>query len=52
MGCALGRSRNCRLKEPEGFDEWWLDMQAVADEGTAKLAETWVKSKPRIQAST
>lgn len=30
---------------PAGFDDWWDNLCAVADEGTAKLHETWTKSK-------
>lgn len=27
--------------KPEGFDDWLLDLQAVADEGVGMLAEAW-----------
>lgn len=30
---------------PAGFEDWWDNLCAVADEGTAKLHETWTKSK-------
>jgi hypothetical protein len=30
--------------KPEDFDGWLIDMTAVADEGTALLAEAWEKS--------
>jgi hypothetical protein len=33
--------------KPEAFDEWLIDMTAAADEGTALLAEAWVKA-PRV----
>ena len=26
---------------PEGFDNWWADMNAVCDEGTAALERAW-----------
>lgn len=38
--------RRPEVKAPEGFDNWWLDMQAVADEGQAKLQASWNASKP------
>jgi hypothetical protein len=30
---------------PAGFDDWWIDMQAVADEGTAAIEKAWTASK-------
>jgi hypothetical protein len=30
--------------KPDGFDEWLTDLQAVADEGVALLAEAWKNS--------
>jgi hypothetical protein len=30
--------------KPDGYDDWLLDMQAVADEGVALLAEAWKNS--------
>lgn len=30
---------------PAGFEDWWDNLVAVADEGTAKLLETWKASK-------
>lgn len=29
---------------PDGYDEWSADIQAVAEEGTARLQESWKKS--------
>lgn len=29
---------------PEGFDDWWATMEAVADEGLDKMQATWRKS--------
>lgn len=37
------------LKKPDGFDEWLTDLSACADEGEAKLADTWAKSKPEYR---
>jgi hypothetical protein len=33
--------------KPEAFDEWLTDLTAVADEGTALLAEAW-KQSPQV----
>ena len=30
--------------KPDGFDEWLLDLTAVADEGTALLGEAWERT--------
>lgn len=30
--------------DPEGYEEWALNMEAVADEGLARLQEVWKKS--------
>ncbi len=30
---------------PDGFNEWWTDMQACADNGKAALETAWAKSK-------
>lgn len=35
---------------PDGFSAWLLDMEAVAAEGTARLTETWNKSKAEYRA--
>lgn len=35
---------------PAGFDDWWTTMEAVADEGLARLEETWRKSKKEFTA--
>jgi hypothetical protein len=32
-------------KEPEGFEDWWLSMTAVADNGFSELQEAFSKSK-------
>lgn len=31
---------------PSGFEDWWADMQAVADEGLTQLEAVWRESKP------
>jgi hypothetical protein len=32
--------------EPAGYDEWLINMEAVADEGEVPLRQAWEKSKP------
>ena len=41
-----GRSSQAREAPaaPKGFDEWWLSMEAVAEEGIEKLERTWKES--------
>ena len=34
---------------PEGFDSWLLDLEAVADEGTAALEKAWKASQPYLR---
>lgn len=34
---------------PAGFESWFDDLTAVADEGAVKLRETWEKSKPQFR---
>lgn len=34
---------------PPGFDEWALDLELVADEGTKALRDAWQKSKPEFR---
>jgi hypothetical protein len=31
---------------PAGYDDWFLNLRAVADEGTDALKATWLSSKP------
>lgn len=42
-----GQSANPKADKPApaGFEDWWDNLVAVADEGTAKLLETWKGSK-------
>lgn len=32
--------------KPEGYDDWWLDMTACAENGEAALRDAWTKSSP------
>jgi hypothetical protein len=32
-------------KEPAGYADWWLDISAAADTGTAPLRDAWKKSR-------
>lgn len=35
--------------KPKGYDEWVIDLSAVADEGEAKLRESWNRSLPQLR---
>jgi hypothetical protein len=35
---------------PKGFDQWWLDITAVADNGLPALKAAWEASKPEYRA--
>lgn len=37
---------------PEGYDNWWTDMQVVAEEGAAALEAAWKASKKDFKAFT
>lgn len=37
-------------KAPTGFEDWWDDMQAVAQEGIGKLSAAWNNSKAEYRA--
>lgn len=42
-----GRSRKLEPKEPvspDGFQDWWIDFIATADEGTAALERVWAEA--------
>ena len=34
---------------PEGYEQWALDLEAVADEGTEALKKAWRKSQPYMR---
>ena len=34
---------------PEGFDSWWADMHALAEDGTEALSEAWGKSEVKFR---
>ena len=38
-----------RVTAPEGFENWLLDLEAVADEGTKALEAAWKKSQPYMR---
>lgn len=38
-----------RVADPDGFDNWLTDLEAVADEGTAALEAAWKKSQPYMR---
>lgn len=37
---------------PEGYDNWWTDMQVVAEEGASALEAAWKASKKDFKAFT
>lgn len=36
-------------KEPDGFADWLIDLEAVADEGSEALKTAWTKSQPYLR---
>lgn len=38
-----------RQSEPNGFEEWLIDMESVALEGESKLKQAWEASKPELR---
>lgn len=38
-----------RAQEPEGFEDWWLDLVAAASEGLQILTTAFQKSKPELK---
>ena len=38
-----------RPVDPEGFEDWLIDLEAVADNGTAALELAWKKSQPYMR---
>lgn len=38
-----------KAQAPEGFDDWLIDLEAVADEGTEPLKAAWQKSQPYMR---
>ena len=34
---------------PEGFEDWLIDLESVADEGTAALEAAWKRSQPYMR---
>ncbi len=44
---AQGRGKALAIPAaPKGYEDWLIDMEAVAQEGTAKLEAAWKSSKP------
>lgn len=37
------------VKAPAGFEDWWTDMIACADNGTKALEAAWTNSKPEFR---
>lgn len=49
---AIGRGNGHAAKpaKPEGFDDWWLDIQGAADMGSAALRSAWEQSPKDYRA--
>lgn len=45
-----GKHTGSSGEPPEGFDSWWADMEAVADEGTEALSTAWGQSSKVFRA--
>jgi len=45
-----GKTQKEQPKAPEGYEQWFSDLTAVADEGTAKLQAAWSASDGRFRA--
>lgn len=39
-------AKRSAAKEPEGFSNWWLDLQITAENGISELEKVWSQSKP------
>jgi hypothetical protein len=39
------RQQEAPAPKPAGFDDWWADMTATADNGTKALQDAWKKSR-------
>ena len=44
--------RTGKPEPPEGFDNWWLDMELQAEEGIAALSAAWSTSRKDYQRHT
>lgn len=44
-----GQTASAKPEKPKGFDDWYTDLKASADEGTEKLRATWTASKPELR---
>lgn len=49
-GRRAGNVGKAETKAPAGFDAWWDDIQAVADEGFGAFSAAWNNSKPEHRA--
>lgn len=45
-----GTTKAVAMKAPEGFDDWWTDLVAVADNGEETLRKTWEGSPKAFRA--
>lgn len=43
------RQQPPEAKAPAGFEDWWTDIVACADNGTKALEDAWTRSKPEFR---
>ena len=41
-----------RPQPPNGYEDWWTDLTACADNGTKAMEQAWSKSKPEFKTYT
>lgn len=49
-GVKAGQASKREIVAPAGFEDWWEDMRAVADEGIGRLSAAWNNSKGEFRA--
>lgn len=49
-GVKAGQTGKKEIVEPNGFEDWWIDMGSVASEGIGKLSAAWNNSKGEFRA--
>lgn len=51
-GNSAGAKVPAKEAQPEGYEDWTLNMEAVAEEGTQRLQDTWQKSSDAFRKHT
>jgi hypothetical protein len=49
-GRAAGATKAVAMQAPDGYDDWWTDLTAVADNGEETLRKTWERSPKAFRA--